>query len=49
MIVRPLIRNLAFIPLWGGITSVLAAESTVHDAEHYILDAQHGEKWAAED
>ena len=21
----------------------------VHDAEHYILEAQHGEKWAAED
>jgi hypothetical protein len=21
----------------------------VHDAEHYILDAQHGEKWAVED
>jgi arylsulfatase len=21
----------------------------VHDAEYYILDAQHGEKWAVED
>ncbi len=21
----------------------------IHDAEHYLLEAQHGEKWAAED
>ena len=21
----------------------------IHDAEHYILEAQHGEKWVAED
>ena len=21
----------------------------IHDAEHYLLEAQHGEKWSAED
>ena len=25
------------------------AKDIIHDAEHYILEAQHGEKWAAED
>ena len=31
--------------------NTLAKEPTgiIHDAEHYILEAQHGEKWAAED
>ena len=27
----------------------VSAKKIVHDAEHYILEAQHGEKWAAED
>ena len=31
-----------------GSTPVLAKD-IIHDAEHYILAAQHGEKWAAED
>ncbi|MEP1596219.1 MAG: sulfatase-like hydrolase/transferase [Halieaceae bacterium] len=26
-----------------------AAKPVIHDAEHYVLAAQHGEKWAAED
>ena len=26
-----------------------ANASIIHDAEHYILEAQHGEKWASED
>jgi arylsulfatase A-like enzyme len=26
-----------------------AKEPIIHDAEHYILEAQHGEKWSAED
>jgi arylsulfatase len=42
----------------GGATVLLAAlaaganaqdASIVHDAEYYILEAQHGERWAAED
>ena len=32
----------------AGCGSVQAKE-IVHDAEHYILAAQHGEKWAAQD
>ena len=44
-----LIRNLAVIPIAAGMTTVLAADGIVHDAEYYILEAQHGEKWAAED
>ena len=32
----------------GAPPAVQAAE-IIHDAEHYILEAQHGEKWAAED
>ena len=29
--------------------NVFAAKDIVHDAEYYILDAQNGKKWAAED
>ena len=25
------------------------AKDIIHDAEHYLLEAQHGEKWAVED
>jgi arylsulfatase len=32
-----------------GPRVVDAKSKIVHDAEHYILEAQHGEKWAAED
>ena len=28
---------------------VQAADKIVHDAEYYILEVQHGKKWAAED
>lgn len=36
----------ALISAPGG--HVFAAEPTgiIHDAEHYLLEAQHGEKWA---
>ena len=27
----------------------LPGNKIIHDAEYYVLDAQHGEKWAAED
>ncbi|MDH3999600.1 MAG: sulfatase-like hydrolase/transferase, partial [Desulfuromonadales bacterium] len=30
-------------------TGVAVAKELVHDAEHYILETQHGEKWAKED
>jgi arylsulfatase A-like enzyme len=36
--------------LAGVASSALAAnDEIVHDAEYYVLEAQHGEKWAAQD
>ncbi len=39
---------LAFL-LSTGPAVAEADGKIIHDAEHYILEAQHGEKWAAED
>ena len=33
--------------LWA--TTASAKKEIVHDAEYYVLKAQHGDKWAAED
>ncbi|MHC4553149.1 MAG: sulfatase-like hydrolase/transferase, partial [Planctomycetota bacterium] len=38
----------AFIVAGCGTTQA-ASKDIVHDAEYYILQAQHGQKWAAED
>ncbi|MEP1934245.1 MAG: sulfatase-like hydrolase/transferase [Roseibium sp.] len=37
------------VPLLAGIVAPASAENIVHDAEYYVLEAQNGEKWAAED
>ncbi|MEP2704197.1 MAG: sulfatase-like hydrolase/transferase [Roseibium sp.] len=37
------------VPLLAGIVAPANAENIVHDAEYYVLEAQNGEKWAAED
>jgi arylsulfatase len=39
------------VALGGGWTNIAGAEGSeiVHDAEYYILEAQNGERWAAED
>ena len=39
------------VALGGGWTNIAGAQGSeiVHDAEYYILEAQNGEKWAAED
>ncbi len=44
----------AITTLLAAVLAATAAGATfakdiIHDAEHYILEAQHGEKWAAED
>ena len=40
----------AFIRLLAGSQPASAAGKPIsHDAEYYILDAQHGEKWKVED
>ena len=31
------------------LPAIASAHQIVHDAEHYLLEAQHGERWAAED
>ena len=33
----------------GGLSVTTQAAGIVHDAEYYILEAQNGERWAAED
>lgn len=30
-------------------SAAVASDEIIHDAEYYVLDAQHGDKWAAED
>jgi len=35
--------------LSGGSSDVSAAKKIIHDAEHYILESQNGEKWAKAD
>ena len=37
---------IAFAMCGPGIVS---SKEIIHDAEYYVLEAQHGEKWAAED
>lgn len=32
-----------------GLNSILQAQEIIHDAEHYVLKTQHGEKWEKED
>jgi hypothetical protein len=32
-----------------GSATAWAADEIIHDAEYYVLEAQHGDKWAAED
>jgi arylsulfatase A-like enzyme len=39
---------LAFL-LSAGAVAAKEDGKIIHDAEHYILEAQHGQKWAAED
>ena len=33
----------------GATESAAAEEPIIHDAEHYIIEAQHGKRWAKED
>ena len=49
MITKNLIRSLAAIPLLAALAVTATANEIVHDAEYYVLEAQNGEKWAAED
>ena len=43
-------RNAAMLAVAGLITSGTAsAQEIIHDAEYYVLEAQHGERWAEQD
>ena len=35
--------------LGAGAVAAKTGDKIVHDAEYYVLEAQNGEKWAAED
>jgi hypothetical protein len=41
--------SLVILGLFPVVTANQANAEIVHDAEYYILDAQNGEKWKAED
>jgi arylsulfatase A-like enzyme len=50
MISKEVFSTLGLIPaLVITLAGPASAKDIVHDAEHYILEAQHGEKWAEED
>ena len=35
--------------LFYTLAGAASAKEIIHDAEHYILEAQHGEEWAEQD
>jgi arylsulfatase len=39
----------AFVGLCVALSAVMATAEIVHDAEYYVLEAQNGDRWAAED
>jgi len=41
--------GLSVLLLGIGTATAWAADEIIHDAEYYVLEAQHGDKWAAED
>ncbi len=44
---KGLVLVTACLMLLGMISIQANAQEIIHDAEHYVLAAQHGEKWAA--
>jgi arylsulfatase len=41
--------GIAIVAAFGTPLAARADDAIVHDAEYYVLEAQHGEEWAAED
>jgi len=41
--------GLSVLLLGIGTATAWAADEIIHDAEYYVLEAQHGDKWTAED
>ena len=48
MIFRRFLSATLLVSLVAAVGTAYARD-VVHDAEYYILAAQHGERWAAED
>jgi len=50
MLIRPMRYSLVLLTLMSLATSTsFGQQRLIHDAEHYLLEAQHGQKWMAED
>ena len=49
MYTRRLVYSLLVSAIVAGASTTAIAKDLVQDAEYYVLKAQHGEKWAAED
>ena len=51
MLLRPMcaIPLMAILVTGTGASFAQAADQIVHDAEYYVLEAQNGKTWAAED
>ena len=43
------VLGLVVVVFVASAATAQATNEIIHDAEHYLLEAQHGEKWAAED
>ena len=44
-----LVVYLAIFAIAFSTATAIAADQIVHDAEYYVLEAQHGDTWAVED
>jgi arylsulfatase len=49
LILFELILILGLTIAFSGTALAETSENIVHDAEYYILEAQHGKKWAVDD
>jgi hypothetical protein len=47
--IRCLVSVAVMLGFTATATATAATKEIVHDAEYYVLEAQHGEKWAAQD
>jgi hypothetical protein len=43
------VLGLVVVVFVASAATLQATNEIIHDAEHHLLEAQHGEKWAAED
>lgn len=46
---KSIIQSCLFLTFMGISIMAFGQKEIIHDAEYYILEAQHGEKWKAED